>query len=142
MSHEPHPAWSVEDAPCEGDLAVVQNGVLEWGRAQAAGGNARPIACFLRNAGGVIAGATGRIEFNRLFVLYLWVSGPNRRQGLGTAALQRLETEACSRGAADALIETFDEEVAGLYRRLGYEAIAVIPNYVGSFNKHVLVKRL
>ncbi len=116
--------------------------MLKWGRAQAVGGNAEPIACFLRDSGTVIAGACGRTEFNRLFVSHLWVTESKRGQGIGTEALRRLEAAARHRGAADSLIETLEEKVSQLYKRLGYVEISVIPGYVGPFNKHVLVKDL
>ena len=123
-------------------MAIVQDGVIAWGRSQAVGGDPKPIACFLREGDGVIAGACGRTEFHRLFVSYLWVSEPNRGQGIGTEALRRLEAAARDRGATDSLIETLDERVARLYRELGYVEVTVIQGYVGEFNRHILVKSL
>ena len=73
-------------------------------------------------------------------MLYLWVSEDQRRQGLGSEVLARLETEARERGCTDALIETFDDSTTRLYERLGYERVTSVPNYVGPFTKHVLIK--
>jgi hypothetical protein len=53
-----------------------------------------------------------------------------------------LEKAAYARGCKDALIETLNDRTANLYTRLGYESVAMIPRYVGSFTKHVLVKPL
>ncbi len=134
--------WAIESEPSAADVAVVAGGVLEVGREAAAGGDARPIASFLRDHGRVVAGACGRTEFGRLFVEFVWVAEDLRGAGLGTEALGRLETAARERGCADVLIETMSDRVAALYRRLGYVEIAVIERYVGPFDKHVLRKPL
>lgn len=109
---------------------------------EAAGGNPRPIACFLRNGSEIVAGASGRTEFDRLFIAYLWVADYMRGRGVGGEVLRRLETAAKGRGARDALIETLSDVTANLYRRWGYVEIASVPRYVGEFDKHILLKRL
>jgi GNAT superfamily N-acetyltransferase len=135
-------AWAVDDDPAGEDLAIVSEGVIQFGRTEAAGGNPRPIACFLRDSGEIIAGATGRTEFNRLFVGYLWVTERLRGQGLGSEALKRIEGAARERGSSDALIETLSDRTVSLYQRLGYVVVASIDRYVGGFTKYVLIKDL
>lgn len=135
-------AWTLEDEPSAADVAIVAGGVLRVGREAAAGGDPRPIACFLREDGRVIAGACGRTEFGRLFVEFVWVAEGLRGSGLGSEALGRLERSALERGCADALIETLSDRVAALYRRLGYVEVALVDRYVGPFNKRVLLKTL
>ncbi len=134
--------WSVGYEFSEEELRVVADGVLRHGRSVAAAGQATPIACLLRQESEIVAGAAGRTEFGRLFVEYLWVAEGYRQQGLGTEALARLEEAARDRGCRDAVIETLDDRVAGLYRRQGYEQLAYIPGYVGPFNRSILLKRL
>jgi GNAT superfamily N-acetyltransferase len=97
---------------------------------------------LVREADQVVAGGTGRTEFSRLFVNYLWVTEPLRSRGLGQQVSAMLESAARERGCVDALIETLDDHVASLYVRWGYTAVATIPTYVGRFTKHVLVKPL
>jgi ribosomal protein S18 acetylase RimI-like enzyme len=134
--------WQVVENAGEEEFSIISNGVTEYGRSLAIGGDARPIACFAYDQGKLIAGATGRTEFSRLFVSYLWASEEFRNQGLGTKALMCLEAEAIKRGCRDAIIETLSDRVAVLYRRLGYVTLASIPNYVGHFNRHILLKQL
>lgn len=134
--------WDVGHDFAEADLRVVADGVLQHGRALAAEGHARPLACLLRDGGEVIAGASGRTEYERLFVQWLWVAAPHRGQGLGSEALARLEAAARSAGCRDALIETLDDRVAVLYRRRGYVELAHLPRYVGPFGRHILLKTL
>lgn len=125
-------------------LRVVAEGVFRHGRtlALAAGGDAAPLACIVREDDAVIAGGAGRTEFARLFVEHLWVEAGRRGQGLGTQVLAALEAAARDVGCHDALIETLDERVARLYGRLGYVTLAVVPGYVGPFDRHILRKRL
>jgi ribosomal protein S18 acetylase RimI-like enzyme len=136
------PAWSITESPSAEELSVLSDGIVSFGRALAIGGNPLPIACFVRDNGAIIAGGSGRTEFDRLFIHYLWVAEHCRERGLGSAVLTRLEAAARERGAIDAVIETMNDRTAALYRRLGYEPVAVIPRWVGSFTRHILIKRL
>ena len=134
--------WTIEDDPSPADAGVISDGVLRFGRAEAVDGNAQPIACFLRDDGGIIAGATGRTEYRRLFVNYLWVRDDLRGRGIGRNALDRIEQAAFARGAVDALIETLNDRNAALYRSTGYVPLAAIRNAVGPFTRHILLKTL
>lgn len=134
--------WSTEDTPAAEDLAVLSAGVIEFGRVEAAGGNPRPIASFLREDKEIIAGAAGKTEFERLFVGFVWVKQELRGTGLGSAALKRLEDAAQRRGVCDSLIETLSDRTAALYGRCGYVEIATVPRYVGPFTKYVMLKKL
>lgn len=132
--------WKLErDLPAK-DLEVVSKGVFAHGRAQAHDGNAEPIACLVYDADRVIAGGTGRTEYQRLFISYLWVADELRGQGIARRILKELESEAARRGCKDALIETLDDTVASLYRHLGYNSLAVVKGYVGRFNRHIMLK--
>jgi len=134
--------WTLDARAPEEDLQVIAEGVFSHGRAQACDGNAEPIACLVRDGPRVVAGGTGRTEYRRLFVSYLWVTEDLRRQGLARGILQALEAEAVQRGCSDALIETLDDGVAAFYGRLGYRSVAVVAGYVGPFNRHILLKLL
>ena len=131
--------WSVEESPADADVERLVEGVTSHGRARARS-DARPIACFVRSDGEVVAGACGRTELTRLFISYLWVEESRRGRGLGSKLLQQLEASAIARGCTDGLIETLLDEVANLYLRRGYLPLAIIPNFVGSFTRHILLK--
>jgi len=134
--------WTLDAQAPEDDLKVISEGAFSHGRAQARDGNAEPIACLVRDGRRVVAGGTGRTEYRRLFVSYLWVTEDLRRQGLARRILQALESEAAHRGCGEAQIETLDDGVAALYGRLGYRSVAVVSGYVGPFNRHILLKLL
>ena len=132
--------WKVQNDASPEDLALLSNGVFAHGRALASDGNAESISCLVRHQGVVVAGASGRTEYTRLFVNHLWVAEEIRNQGIARRILTEMESGAAARGCRDALIETLDESVAALYARLGYQSIAVIHGYVGRFNRHIMLK--
>lgn len=134
--------WQIGEAADQHALRLVSEGVLQFGRAQAVGGQALPLVCLVRDQQEVVAGGTGRTEFGRLFINHLWVTEAWRGQGLGTQVLARMESAALDRACVDALIETLSDRTAALYERCGYTPLAVIPRYVGPFNRHTLLKPL
>ncbi len=135
-------SWELTDSPSAADAEAVEHGVFSHGRALAQGGDARNIACFVRDSGVVVAGGTGRTEFARLFVSYLWVAESHRGKGLSSQILAHLERGAVERGCSSSLIETLSDKVARLYEAQGYEVVAFVRSYVGPFNRTILLKRL
>jgi ribosomal protein S18 acetylase RimI-like enzyme len=140
----PMPAltWETTTNPAPSETELVAAGVFSYGQSLAKEGNASPIACFARIEGTLVAGAAGRTEYNRLFVASLWVSEELRNQGLGTETLARLEAEATRLGCRTALLETLSDSAARLYARLGYQTLAEIKEYVGPFNRYIMLKSL
>ena len=117
--------WKLTTDPDAADVAIVNEGVLSFGRSLALGGNARPLACFVRDDGALVAGGVGRTEFNRLFVTSLWVAEDRRCRGLGTELLARMEHEAAQSGCTSSMIETMNDRVARMYARHGYKPVLV-----------------
>ncbi|MEE4575751.1 GNAT family N-acetyltransferase [Pseudomonas alliivorans] len=136
--------WIADDKVGGDFLQTIRNGVIDTGRnlSEPLGGSAKDIACAVTEDFRLMGGATGRTEFGRLFVNFLWVDQQWRGTGLGAEALHRLEALAIERGCMDSIIETLDDEVAGWYQRIGYELIAQIPKYCGPWNRHILLKSL
>lgn len=132
--------WRRDEQVPQAALDVVREGVLIQGRQQAQGSDARDIACALYEDDQLLAGATGRTEFGRLYVNYLWVESERRGEGLGGACLRQIEAQALKRGCVDALIETLSDETAQIYEHLGYACIAHVHDYVPGFTRHILLK--
>jgi len=102
-------------------LQAIKSGVIDTGRelARSYGGHAQPIACAVTEGSSLIGGATGRTEFNRLFIDYLWIAPHWRLRGLASEALHKIEALAAQRGCIDAIIETLDDDIAQWYQRGG-----------------------
>jgi GNAT superfamily N-acetyltransferase len=124
------------------DIEVIETGVFSHGRAQAAGGNARNVYAFVRDAGALVGGACGRTEYGRLFVNSLWVQERMRGQGIGRRTLDELEGEAVARGCVDSLLDTLLPENVEFYLRCGYTVVASVPRYIGPFTRTIMVKQL
>jgi GNAT superfamily N-acetyltransferase len=101
--------WTVAGGAPRSDPEIIAHG-----RAQALDRNAEPISCLVGAEDRVVAGATGRTGYERLFVSYLWVSEPLRGQGCARRILAALGSEAEERGCKDFLIETLDDSEASL----------------------------
>lgn len=67
--------WITDDNLDSSFLQAIRNGVIDTGRdlSEPLGGNASSIACALTEDSLLMGGATGRTEFQRLFVNFLWV---------------------------------------------------------------------
>jgi len=133
-------AWRRDGAVPSSDLDAIREGVIAFGRQQAQGSDASDIAVALYDGDLLIAGATGRTEFQRLYVNYLWVDADHRGQGLGGDCLRQIEAMALQRGCVDVLIETLLDEVADIYERLGYACISHVHDFVPGFTRHTLLK--
>jgi GNAT superfamily N-acetyltransferase len=132
--------WSVQAEADADVLQAIAAAVNAHVRDQALQGDARPIACLVHDGDTLIAGGSGCTEYRRLFVHVLWVAEAYRGRGIGSRLLRELEAEALRRGCRDAIIETLDGAVADLYRRLGYRLVAHLPAYLGSCDRHILLK--
>jgi GNAT superfamily N-acetyltransferase len=134
--------WITDEHIDANVLQAIKSGVIDTGRelARSYGGHAQPIACAMTERSSLIGGATGRTEFNRLFIDYLWIAPQWRLRGLASEALHKIEALAAQRGCIDAIIETLDDDIAQWYQRAGYVPIAQVPGYCGPWSRHTLLK--
>ncbi len=131
---------TVEIDPCQHDVSILSPGVISHGRAEMGSGEPIKIGSFIREKGVVISGASGRIEFNRLYVDFLWTAENHRTQGLGKAILEALERAAQTHQCKDALIETLSDRTATYYKKQGYSTLGQINGYIPGLTKHTLIK--
>lgn len=134
--------WEVVEESAPDIFKVIENGVIDYGRNLASDGRAKPLACVVRENDKIIAGVSGRTEYDRLFVNYVWVAEEFRCKGIGTKLLEEIEYEAKERGCNDSLIETLDDRVSLLYSRVGYMTVAEIPFFVGPFTRYIMKKTI
>lgn len=77
-----------------------------------------PLASLASNDGVISAGGTGRTAFTRLFT----------------------QDQARSPECTDALIETLNDRAFELDLKVGYLCLSTLPDFVGNFTRHTLVK--
>ncbi len=120
---------SEPDAPAE-QIAQISDAINGWNMQVTGDHDYRPVAIFLRDHdGSILGGVTGGVWGGWLHVVGLWVDEAFRGRGYGRELLLAAEAEAREAGARHAFLETHSFQAPGLYRRLGYVAIAELEDY-------------
>lgn len=79
------------------------------------------VAISIRNESGqLLAGLSGEVFWNALYVDMLWVDERHRRQHHGRSLLKSAEDVARRRGCDIAYMSTFDFQAPSFYATLGY----------------------
>src|SRR5688572_15228427 len=84
----------------------------------------RHIALTVRDDGGkIIAGLTGEIFWNALYIHLLWVDEKYRGHGYGTSLVQRAEALAIEASCGCVYMSTFEFQAPRFYAGNGYSVI-------------------
>ena len=116
-----------ESSPDLADLALLEEHVTAAAIEAAGVGEDRSFGIFVRDdEHRIVAGISG-MTWGRCCELHaMWIDEPLRGRGLARALMSRAESVARERGCALVEFFAYDLLVAGLYERLGYEAVGVI----------------
>jgi ribosomal protein S18 acetylase RimI-like enzyme len=144
VADETHAVWlSSEPEASRADVARIGDAIDAWNMDVTGDHDYRQVAIFLRDHNGSIrGGVTGGVWGGWFHVVSLWVDPGLRGRGLGRRLLLAAEDEARGHGAHDAFLETHSFQAPGLYRRLGYEAIAELEDYPRGESQLVMRKSL
>ena len=94
------------------------------------------------NRGEIVGGLLGDLGWGWLFIKALWVDGPARGAGLGSAILQRAERDVLASGNVGVYLDTVDTQAPAFYRRHGYEELGVLRDYPPGGKLHFFKKQL
>jgi GNAT superfamily N-acetyltransferase len=119
----------VEDDPDPLDLDVLEKGICCAASAAMRLGEPVELAIFVRDAGKVVAGISGRTWGDSCELESLWVEPGLRGRGLGTSLLAAAEAEAVARGCVQSVHFTFDFQAGRLYERAGYELVGRVEDF-------------
>lgn len=98
-------------------------------------------ALLLRDEGDrLVAGLSGLLSWQWLFVEALWVGDTWQRRGIGRALLARAEAHAVAAGCHSAWLDTF--QARGFYLALGYQQFGALDDYPPGQTRFFLRKRL
>ncbi len=133
----------VEGSPDLADLALLEDRVTAAAVEAAGVGEDRPFGIFVRDdERRILAGISG-MTWGRCCELHaMWVDPPLRGRGLARALMAGAESLARERGCTFIEFFAYDLLVAGLYERLGYEAVAVIDGFPAGSAARWYCKRL
>ena len=111
-----------ETAPDETTARAISAGLETYNNSIVPGGDWKPLWIVGRDgAGSVQAGLRGVTEFDWLFVVWLWVAEPYRKQGVGSRLLSGAEAIARERQCSHSYLDTFSFQAPEFYKRRGYE---------------------
>ena len=133
---------SVTDEPAAADLDAVEAGLTAFNTRHIGVADASPMAVFARRDGVVVGGATGRTQWEWLFVKYLWVSDEVRGEGLGAHLLGKAEAAARERGCVAVWLDTFSFQAPRFYERLGYRQFGLLDDFPPGRARHFFWKPL
>jgi len=109
-----------EDPPQE-DLDYVREQFLAFNDRQCGVFPAKALNLFVYGPEEqIIAGLVGEVSWGWLHVDIIWVLETYRRSGIGSALMDRAETEAIAMGVNQAYLETTDFQAAEFYKKRGY----------------------
>jgi GNAT superfamily N-acetyltransferase len=91
---------------------------------------AQPVSIVLRTPeGSVAAGLNGVSHWRWLYVRHVFVAPAQRGQGLGRKLMALAEKEARRRGCIGVYLDTFSEDTASFYERLGFTRCGRIEDF-------------
>jgi tetratricopeptide (TPR) repeat protein len=103
----------------------------------------RPLAVLLLDASGsTVGGLWGRIAYRWLVIEMLFVPGPMRRRGFGSALVRTAEAEARRRGCVGMQVSRFDFQAPSFYENLGFAVFGVHDELPPGHRCFLLSKRL
>jgi GNAT superfamily N-acetyltransferase len=132
-----------EAEPAAAAIRAISDGLGDYNAAfYNAGGDWTPQYWVGRDAAGAVrSGAKYVLEYDWLFVNWLWVAEPYRRRGEGRRLLSELEAEALRRGCKGVYLDTFSFQAPEFYAKLGYREFGRIAGFPGGFDRIWLAKR-
>lgn len=89
----------------------------------------RPLTIVVRRGGLFVAGLNGASHWRWLHIRQFFVAPDWRRQGVGRRLMAQAEVEARARGCIGVYLDTFEENAALFYERLGFSRCGRIANF-------------
>ena len=136
--------FEITDTISSSDLAAIETAVNSYKDVQGfLPGDERDLAILKRNAKGkIIAGLTGKTNWNWLRVTLLWVEEGYQRQGVGTKLIKAAEEEAIKRGCHSAYLYTLSFQSPDFYEKLGYRQFVVMHDLPNDHQRLGFMKQL
>ena len=137
---EPH--IELDENPGIDDFRVVLDGLRKFNREQTGDEGSRPVACFLRDAGGIVGGVQGNLWGDSMHIDALWVDEKYRGGGYGSKLMKAIEEYAVTHNHPLVYLETTSFQALPFYRGLGYEVFGELAEISKGHTLFFLFKRL
>ena len=134
---------TIDDAPKSEDMQALSAGLTEHALPWTGAPGFRPVAVFLRDdAGGLAGGVWGYINWNWLQIGLVWLSEELRGDGYGRRRIGEMERLGRERGCRYAHLDTFSYQARPFYERLGYEVFTELDDYPAGHRRYFMKKVL
>ncbi len=136
--------FEITDTISSHDMTAIETAVNAYKSGQGfLPGDERDLAILKRGAGGrIVAGLTGKTNWNWLRITLLWVEPAYQRQGLGRQLMQAAEEEAINRGCHSAYLYTLSFQSPEFYERLGYRQFVAMHDLPNDHQRFGFMKQL
>ncbi|MEJ2620013.1 MAG: GNAT family N-acetyltransferase [Candidatus Thiodiazotropha sp.] len=128
--------------PDENDTKPIEEGVMQYGLLQVGGEIPRRWAFHMKDENAIIGGATGKDHFSQFYLDNIWVKEEYRSKGIGERIHKDVVACAERCGCNRILLSTLNKRASQFYRKLGYEELAVIDEYVIGFSLLYMAKNI
>ena len=133
---------TLEDAPDQRDLALLEDRVNEAAVAAAGLGDMAEFGIFVRDRGRLLAGISALVWGGCCELQAMWVDPALRGRGVARELIAGAEIEARRRGCTLVVLLAYDLLTRGLYERLGYEVLAVVEDWPAGSTARLFRKTL
>jgi GNAT superfamily N-acetyltransferase len=114
------------DAPSVADFRVIFRALDDFNASVIGHAQLQPVAVLLHDESGmVVGGLWGRTNYGWLAIEMLFVPGPLRGRGIGSALVSKAEAAARVRDCIGVQVDTFDFQARSFYERLGFTVFGV-----------------
>jgi GNAT superfamily N-acetyltransferase len=127
MGHQYTVVFELEPDPL--DMAFLEERMAEAAVSAAGVGEEQEFAVIVRDAGRIVAGASGSMWGGGCQVHVVWVDETFRHRGLGGELMAEVEHQARDRGCQLVMGLTYDVLIGDFYERLGYRTVGLIEDY-------------
>ncbi len=132
-----------EEEPGEATIKAFLQGLDGYNTEKVGPINNRPLWLIIRDESGRVSGGLrGRTFWQWLFVEWLWIDAPYRRQGLGRKLLAQAEGIARERGCIGVYLDTLTFQAPDYYPRLGFKEFGRLSNIPPGYDRLWLYKPL
>lgn len=100
------------------------------------------LSVTVEEAGEIVAGTAGIIRGDWLLIQELWVKESMRGNGIGSEVLATAEQTAKEKGCSHVLLDTFEFQAPGFYKKKGYQEVFVYEEHPITGKHYYLAKNL
>ena len=131
------------ETPTAADREAVLALLIAYNDSQAGPSGYQPLAVLLLDAAGLtIGGLWGRSVYDWIYIDFLAVPEPLRRQGVGSQLMRRAEAAAVERGLAGIWLDNYGFQARGFYEKFGYEIFGTLDDHPRGSQRFFCRKRL